>query len=141
MYARQWTAAPEDVVQEAFVKLSQQKATPERVVAWLYRVVRNEAISRARAEQRRKKHESIAATRSWFVVADDTDGAAVTSALESLPAEEREMIVLHLWGGLTFAEIAAIVGSSASSVHRGYVAGIQRLRERLDVPCPNETKT
>ena len=52
LYARQWTVAPEDAVQEAFLKLSQQSLPPERSVAWLYRVVRNEAISRARAEKR-----------------------------------------------------------------------------------------
>jgi len=34
-YARQWTIAPEDAVQEAFLKLSQQRTPPERVVSWL----------------------------------------------------------------------------------------------------------
>jgi DNA-directed RNA polymerase specialized sigma24 family protein len=39
LYARQWCGAPEDVVQEAFVKLVRQRRAPEDAVAWLYRVV------------------------------------------------------------------------------------------------------
>ena len=43
LYARQWCSAPEDVVQEAFLKLAAQKPAPDNPVAWLYRVVRNAA--------------------------------------------------------------------------------------------------
>jgi DNA-directed RNA polymerase specialized sigma24 family protein len=49
LYARQWCTAPEDVVQEAFLKLVQQREPPLQPAAWLYRVVRNGAISQARA--------------------------------------------------------------------------------------------
>ena len=42
LYARQWCDAPEDVVQEAFVKLISQRQPPERVLPWLYRVVRDD---------------------------------------------------------------------------------------------------
>jgi RNA polymerase sigma factor (sigma-70 family) len=138
LYARQWTAAPEDAVQDAFLKLARQRTPPERVAAWLYRVVRNEAIDRARAEQRRQRHEARAGSRTarWFHVDDELDVDAVSAALARLPDEEREIIVMHLWGGLTFAEIATIVDAPTSSVHRWYAAGINRLRERLDVPCP-----
>jgi DNA-directed RNA polymerase specialized sigma24 family protein len=54
-YARQWCLAPEDVVQEAFLKLAAQASMPAAVVPWLYRVVRNLAISAARSEQRRRR--------------------------------------------------------------------------------------
>jgi RNA polymerase sigma-70 factor (ECF subfamily) len=140
LFARQWTAAPEDVVQEAFLKLMDQPE-PTRLVPWLYRVVRNEAINRARAEGRRRRHETRAAsqTASWFVPSDDAtqEGDQVTTILPTLPDDEREVIVLHLWGGLSFGDIAEIVGGSSSSAHRRYQAGIERLRERLNVPCPN----
>ncbi len=143
LYARQWSAAPEDVVQEAFLKLAQQRTPPRQAVAWLYRVVRNEAINRLRSEKRRQKHETLASVRpSWFVPGDDAaDGPQVAAALQRLPDEEREIIVMHLWGALSFAEIAEVVGSTSSSVHRWYAAGIARLRERLDVPCPSDPET
>src|ERR1700722_14995614 len=89
LYARQWCHAPEDVVQEAFVKLAAQSSLPVSVVAWLYRVVRNGAIAAARGEQRRRRHERDAAalTSSWFLPAEGAglDGQSATEALESLP--------------------------------------------------------
>src|SRR5262249_43061407 len=110
LYARQWCAAPEDVVQDAFVKLASQRREPETVVSWLFRVVRNRAISDWRAAQRRKKHEAIAGERKsqqMFVHGSrELDADAAAGALQGLPGDEREVITLHLWGGLTFAEIA-----------------------------------
>src|SRR4029077_3170388 len=72
LYARQWCASPEDVVQEAFVKLAVQRSPPAEVVGWLYRVVRNGALSAARAEQRRRRHETraVAGAPAWFVPSD-----------------------------------------------------------------------
>src|SRR5713101_8277784 len=84
LYARQWCASPEDVVQEAFVKLTTLKPSPEPVLPWLYRVVKNGALSARRAEERRKRHEAQAAARqpAWFVPTEGTglDAAAVTAA-------------------------------------------------------------
>jgi RNA polymerase sigma-70 factor (ECF subfamily) len=138
LFARQWCAAPEDVVQEAFVKLASLRSPPERPVAWLHRVVRNGALSAARAERRRRRHESAAArSPAWFAPEGaDLDGEAVTRALQGLPGEEREVVVAHLWGGLTFEEIAEVIGSSPSTAHRRYAAALASLRERLHVPCP-----
>lgn len=145
LYARQWCAAAEDVVQEAFVKLAGQRPQPDNAVAWLYRVVRNGAHSSARAERRRRQHESVAAARqpAWLVPADGAglDAATVTEALQKLPIEQREVIVAHLWGGLTFEQIGALTATSASTAHRRYLAALAVLRERLRVPCPNNPKT
>ena len=63
LYARQWCTAPEDIVQEAFLKLVVRKKLPDNVAAWLCRVVRNGAISSFRAAQRRRHHEGAAAGR------------------------------------------------------------------------------
>ena len=49
LFAQQWCATPEDVVQEAFIQLMQQRPLPNNVVGWLYRVVRNGAIGASRA--------------------------------------------------------------------------------------------
>ena len=58
LYARQWTATPEDVVQDAFVKLARTRTAAENVVPWLFRVVRNAAINAGRAERNRRKREA-----------------------------------------------------------------------------------
>ena len=133
LYARQWCRTPDDVVQRAFVQLARQSAVPEQVEMWLYRVVRNGAISAARAEQRRRQHENAAAEMAcaWFVPSEPSglDAAAAAAALESLAADEREVIVAHLWGGLTFQEIAGVTGLSPSTAHRRYESGLRQLRE------------
>jgi RNA polymerase sigma-70 factor (ECF subfamily) len=142
LYARQWSAAPEDVVQEAFLKLAALPRPPANPLPWLYRVVRNAAVSAGRSERRRRRHEAVAAARApaWFRAADPAglDARAATAALQALPAEQREIIVAHLWGGLTFEQIAEVAGCSSSTAHRWYAAGLAALRERLGVPCPNK---
>jgi RNA polymerase sigma-70 factor (ECF subfamily) len=143
LYARQWCATPEDVVQEAFVKLAGQRAPPEQVLPWLYRVVRNGALSAARAERRRRQHEARAAARTpaWFLPTEGEglDAETAAAALQTLPAEQREVLVARLWGGLSFEQIAAVSGLSASAAHRHYHAGLDSLRERLRLPCPKRS--
>jgi RNA polymerase sigma-70 factor (ECF subfamily) len=141
LYARQWCAAPEDVVQEAFLKLVAQRTPPERAVPWLYRVVRNGAISVARAARRRQHYESVAAGRrpAWFTATEGSglDVETATAALQVLPLEQREVIIAHLWGGLTFEQIAELTSTSSSTAHRWYGEGLSALRERLGVSCPD----
>src|SRR5262245_9670848 len=112
LYARQWCTAPEDVVQEAFVKLAGQGREPDHAVAWLHRVVRNAALSAARGERRRRRHEAVAASRTgdWFLSAEDAalDSQAAAQALQTLPLDLREPVVAHLWGGLTFAQVGEL---------------------------------
>ena len=138
LYAGQWCSAPEDVVQDALVRLMRQRRKPDNVVGWLYRVVRNGAISAARAETRRHRYETASAKgrQAWFVPSNSQklDAEAAAEALRQLPIEQREIIVAHLWGRLTFEAIAELVGSSSSTAHRRYLAGLDALRERLDKP-------
>jgi RNA polymerase sigma factor (sigma-70 family) len=142
LYARQWCEVPEDVVQDAFLKLAAQRAVPENAVAWLFRVVRNGAIDAGEAARRRKRYETAAASWAapWFEADSDGRPGAVdpeqaASELQALPIEEREIIVAHLWGGLTFEQIGGVAGCSASTAHRLYARGLLTLRERLGVSC------
>lgn len=134
LFAAQWSRTPDDCVQEAFLALVRQKKTPDRILPWLYRVVRNRAVSEARSAQRRRRHESSAAelTDPWFVEDDDPGHASVvTEALRSLPDEQREVIVARIWGRMNFEEVAEVVGTSRSTAHRRYELGLSKLRERL----------
>lgn len=142
LYARQWCASPEDVVQTAFLKLVRLRTLPDNLLPWLYRVVRNGAIDASRAARRRSKYEAAAAesTASWFEPPDDPtgmDARTASAALAKLPAETREIIVAHLWGGLTFEQIAQAVGSSAATCYRRYAAGLDVLRNQLGAVCLN----
>jgi RNA polymerase sigma-70 factor (ECF subfamily) len=139
LYARQWCAAPEDVVQDAFLKLLALPRPPREVVPWLYRVVRNAALDESKVSRRRQRRESAAGPGRWFVEpeADGLDAAAAVAALQRLPPEQREVIVARLWGGLSFEQIAEVAGCSVSTAFRRFDAGVAALRRELGVPCQN----
>ncbi len=134
LYARQWPGAGDDLVQEAFVRLARQCPPPERVVPWLYRVVRNEALAARRsAGRRRRREESASAPEAWFTpVEDRLDAREAARRLAELPLELREVIVARLWGGLTFEEVARLVDCSLPTAHRRYQTGLAELRKRLE---------
>jgi RNA polymerase sigma factor (sigma-70 family) len=140
LYARQWSPAPEDLVQGAFLKLVEQRQPPREPLPWLFRVVRNAAIDAARGERRRQRRESVVARPArWFAEPeiDGLDAQVAVTALQRLPLEQREAIVAHLWGGLSFEEIGDVASCSPSSAFRRYSAGLTALRQELGVTCPN----
>jgi RNA polymerase sigma factor (sigma-70 family) len=139
LYARQWCAAPEDAVQEAFLKLAARADAPPDAVSWLYAVTRNLARTAGRSERRRRHHEAAAARKpNWFAPVEGAglDAEAAAAALAGLPPEERETVVARIWGGLSFEQIGHLLGASAATAHRRFAAGLALLRERLRVPCP-----
>jgi RNA polymerase sigma-70 factor (ECF subfamily) len=142
LYARQWCDEPEDVVQEAFVKLACQGRPPHDPVAWLYPVVRHGALDAAKRNRRRQRRESAAARPvRWFVEpeVDGLDADTAVAALQRLPPEQREVIIARHWGGLSFEQIAATAGCSASTAFRRYTAGVEVLRQQLGASCPNRS--
>ena len=146
LFARQWYDAPEDIVQDAFVALARQEESPERAVAWLFRVVRNGAMAAARQSRRRRHRErrvsgpEVTPGGSWFATTDERiDAEHATRLLAELDAETRAVIVARLWGGLTFEEIARLQGCSLTTAHRRYQAGLARLHARLEFPWTSTT--
>ena len=140
LYARQMCNCPEDAVQEAFVELARQPAlSEERILPWLYRVVRNKAISASRSVRRHKSHESQAAgrRRAWFedTPGDAIDAAAAVVILEDLPQLEREVVVARIWGGLTFQQIGELIGATDSTAHRHYESALEAIRRKWRVSC------
>ena len=133
LYARQFCETPEDVVQDAFVKLARLVTQPERLVPWLFRVVRNAAINAGRNDRNRRKLEARSlASEAWFASDDDRiDAQHATRLLAELEVEIREVIIARFWGGLKFDEIATLQGCSLATAHRRYVSGLTLLNERL----------
>lgn len=137
LFARQWCDRPRDAVQEAFMKLITARKRPDRIVPWLYTVVRNCAISTSRSARRRRDREARAAGMrpKWFVPQDGAalDADAAVAALKTLPAEQRRVVVARIWGGLTFEEIGDVMDCGSSTAHRRYVCALETLREKLGI--------
>ena len=138
LYARQLDAADaEELVQEAFVRHD-----PPNVLAWLLTTVRHLAIDRKRSWFRRRRRERIASPTDWFdpTSADAIDARHAAELLASLPARQREIVVLRIWNGQTLASIATLIGVAESTVHAELHDALRTLRTRMEGPrCPTKT--
>jgi RNA polymerase sigma factor (sigma-70 family) len=141
LYAAQWTDAADDCVQEALVELAGQTALPDNVRAWLYRVVKHRALNAARGDRRRRERETHVATNRLITTNDSPDfdhwdALTATEALDRLEPTEREVVVMRIWGSLTYEEIAAALSISTSTAHRHFERALENLRQTLESPCP-----
>jgi RNA polymerase sigma-70 factor (ECF subfamily) len=125
----------EDALQEVFLGLLRRpKSVPiADLRAYLFRAARNQAIQ---ALRRRRAH-ACGASISWVdpgACAPEERALAidVDRALTELPVEQREVVVLKLSEGLTFAEISAVLGIPASTAASRYRLGLARLRNLLE---------
>ena len=58
------------------------------------------------------------------------------AAVEALPAEKREVVVMKLYGQLTFAQMAAVLEEPLSTVATRYQRALEELRELLEAKSP-----
>jgi RNA polymerase sigma-70 factor (ECF subfamily) len=134
--ASHWTTTAEDCVQEALVELAGLPRAPDNPVAWLYARIRQRALNAARAARRRSGHEE-AAWRERLEPAsggvDPAEAADLVEALATLTDAERELVTLRFYSGLSYADLAGVVGGSKSAVHRATEAAIAKLREAMDI--------
>ncbi len=143
LFARQWcheAADAEDVVQTAFVKFWRRQPDARRE-HWplLYSAVRTTALDQLRGSERRGRREADPAVDvlredgAYFdaTVEQREEAALVAAALRELPPEQREVVVLRLWGDLTFAEIAATLGENINTVAARHRYGLEALRRLL----------
>jgi len=147
LYASQWLHrdTAEDVVQQVFLRLCSSTSRVANVKSWLFRSVRNAAIDRLRSQRRWSRHEAEIGCRAatWFQSDPDAalDAQALQQALASLVAEQREIIILRIWSGLTLAEAAEVTGEAVSTLFSRYRAGLTALRERMEKPCGKTNAT
>jgi len=137
LFARQWLpthADAEDAVQDAFVRLLKLRHAPDDRLAYLHSCVRSAAIDAARTRARRKRvDEKRSVPESVFEPTPDSIdlSTSVESGLAQLPDEQREVVVMKIWGGLTFAQIAAALTVSPNTIASRYRYAIERLETVL----------
>jgi RNA polymerase sigma factor (sigma-70 family) len=142
LFARQLSTdqGAEDVVQEAFVQLIRQPQLPENVRAWLYRVVRNTAGTMFRRLRHRSLKQRVARhpENTWFDPRpeDMMDAQYAQDLLGALPRQQREIVVMRIWGQMTLKEISDLVQKPVSSIHRLYEMALETLRTKWEAtPC------
>jgi len=127
----------EELAQECFLQLARKAGTVRSSVAgWLHQTATRTALNAVRARGRRRAHEAEAAqAREAQVRPNDPTWLEVEpildEAVEALPDELREAIILHFLQSLTQAEVAKRLGVHQSTVSRRVADGLKRLHERL----------
>jgi RNA polymerase sigma-70 factor (ECF subfamily) len=136
LFARQFvrtSADAEDIVQDAFVRFWRKEHSIENR-GLLYATVRSVALDLLRRDARRARREANAAleveqsTPPQFDF-DDGSQKELAAAIDRLPVEQREVLVMKIWNELTFVEIAdalAISQNTAASRYRYALAALKK---------------
>ncbi len=140
LYARQWASSQneaEDLLQEAFVRFWKNRGQVDGLLAYMFSCIRSAGIDGARSCATRKRSEEQAVRErladAWFHPAVEADDFAdeLEAALRRLPAEQRETVILKIWGGLTFDQIGRTMQTSQHTAASRYRYALQTLRQHL----------
>jgi RNA polymerase sigma-70 factor, ECF subfamily len=120
-------AAAEDVLHQVFLKLLGGRFEfPAGARPYLFRAVRNTALNHRRGRARDVPLDE----QQWLVKPEAVEtGLALEKALLELPAEQREVVVMHIWGALTLEEVAKLLDLSPNTAASRYRYGLNKLRE------------
>jgi RNA polymerase sigma-70 factor, ECF subfamily len=127
-------AAAADAVHDVFVSVLRGGVTLVHDERYLRRAVRNQCYSTLR----RRHHDAADAAdrrllESVSVHADPAVRLLIEQVLRDLPAEQREVLHLKAFEGMTFQEIAAVTGEPVNTVASRYRYAMEKMRARLGV--------
>lgn len=130
-----------DLTQDVFLKAYQnlrKLEDPARFAPWLYRIAHNEAYSMFRKRRPETDVDELEpeGTDQGIVVGGSSVfpmelSLAVAGALERLSPEQREAVVLKIYQGFKFEEMAGILGCPVSTVKSRLYAALELLKADL----------
>jgi RNA polymerase sigma-70 factor (ECF subfamily) len=119
----------QDAVHQVFLKAIENGSVSQAInkKAYLFACVRNAVFNEAKLQDR---NTPLDIDSAWFTPPDrDYAGEQnLKRALGELPDDQREVMVLHVWGELTFSEIADLLGVSANTAASRYRYALAKLR-------------
>lgn len=121
----------EDVIQDVFSALLKLEGPPKNPSHYLVRAFRNRALNHRRSLWRRLTRELE--SQDWFEPSAEPHPAEAQAMeeLARLPADQREVIVLRFWHGMTFEEIGDVTGVGQNTAAGRFRYGMDRLRKHL----------
>ena len=131
----------EDALQDVWLSVFRhlpRLADPQALVAWLYRIARDQAFGRLR-KLRKGEQPLDERTVADVPTADENDfsvedAARIHAALDALPPEQREVLVLRFLEEMTYEQIASVVGCQLGTVRSRIHYAKQALKTALGKP-------
>lgn len=120
----------EDVIQQLFATLLAKAPRIDEEGAFLRTSVRNAAYSLLR-RRRTARAAQDPILEPLVPGCSAAEQAAVEQALRSLPPDQREVVHLHVYEGMTFKEVAAATGDSINTVAARYRYALDKMRNLL----------
>lgn len=142
LFARQQarhTRDAEDLLQEACIRVWRESEGGDTVppLAHFFRALRHTAIDAARREDRRARREQTVGTSEETLahfqcpLEGDERRASIEAALRELPEDQRNVLVLKIWGEQSFEEVAAILDIPVGTAASRYRYALSNLRKTL----------
>ena len=122
----------EDAVQQVFATVLRQRPHIDNEAHYLRRAVRNECYSALR--RRRAQGDAVAAAALVEPVVEahrPEERIALERAMRELSPDQREVVYLHVFEGLTFQEVADAADASINTVAARYRYALAKLRQIL----------
>lgn len=131
--------APEDVLHEVFLGLMRKDVVPEHddPLPYLFSCARNRLFNLKRGDDRRRRREEKRAAMTPPRVFGPQPGREETAtrleaALARLPDEQREAVVLRIWGEMSLADVARVQQVPLKTAASRYAYGIRKLRQIME---------
>lgn len=127
-----------DAVQElwlGFLADVESLAGVANVRAYLYRSLRNRVLDEFRRQKREanalQQNQVVTLVKPRDTVASREDAEKLNQALVRLPGEQREVVLLRIYGEMKFADIADVLQTSTKTVESRHRLALEKLREWL----------
>jgi RNA polymerase sigma factor (sigma-70 family) len=133
LFARQQTRCEhdaEDVLQESLVE-SWQRAGGSPEAPLVYATIRRRAIDLSRSNSRRSIREQESSDLFTASSHDRETTEVLERELRRLPPDQREVLILKFWGGLTFVQVAETLDIPQGTAASRYRLAIEALRQPL----------
>lgn len=122
----------EEILQNVLLKIIKNTSLLKKIKnlkAYLYKSIKNEFINHIKKEEKENKLPLLFDGISKGVKIEEI--LSVQEALQRLPHEQREVIILKIYQDLNFSEIAELMKISINTAASRYRYGLEKLKENL----------
>lgn len=130
----------EEIAQETFVQVHAKLGSlrePGALASWVWRIARDSALKHLRKQGRMVRMAEVPETDAGVQDAGTAllareEGDALRSALERLPDDMRDALLMRYWEDLDYEQMAQRTGLSSAALYQRVCRGLKQLRALLE---------